>query len=251
MWVISHKTFILRSTWLILQLNDWTTRQSCSIHPSASSGSGRALLSLKRNNPRGDDGGMSFMEAQCLITGLPPADSLSLGSNGRWGKNDSLAWIRAYKQWFNCWETSRISGAPYETDEMGDILKNKGLIVLCSKTKQKRYCYSKQCCVVFVFRCRKKLQQASVLRWTGKEKTDFIDWLRKKTQTLRISVRGCVMFCFWLLRPILLTKAGKNVAQSDDFWWLLLWHLDGRVSLDLHSICLVADAPLLGTFWTP
>lgn len=195
MWVISHKTFIWRSTWLILQLNDWTTRQGCSVHPSASPGSGRALLSLKRNNPRGDDGGMSFMEAQCLITGLPPADSLSLGSNGRWGKNDSLAWIRAYKQRFNCWETSRISGAPYETDEMSDVLYNKGLIVLCSKTKQKRNCYSNQCCVVFSD-AGKKCSKQVYSDGQGRKKTDFIDWLRKKTQTLRIQSEGVLCFAF-------------------------------------------------------
>lgn len=161
---------------LILEPSDW-------VHPSASSSSGRALSGLKRNNPHGDDGGMSFMGAQCLITGLPPADSLSLGSNGRWGKNDSLAWIRAYKQPCNCWETSRISGAPYETDEMGDILYNKGVIVLHTKTEQEQYCYSMKC----LFSDAGKIAANQCTQKDGDEQTHFINSIRgKKTSKHRI-----------------------------------------------------------------
>lgn len=140
---------------------------SCSVHPSASSSSGGALLSLKRNNPRADDAGMSFTEAQCLITGLPPADSLSLGSNGRRGKNGSLAWISPYKQWFNCWEASRMSGATYETDKIGDI-KIKVYFYTLKKIKAGLFFHSMLYCVCF------EVFQVSALRWLGmKRKTDF------------------------------------------------------------------------------
>lgn len=112
------------------------------------------------------------------------------------------------------------------------------------------------CCVCF--QMQGKLQQASALRWTGKEKKTF-DWLikRKKCKNSEVSQRLCYV--------LLSTFQANFLDQSSEKCWPVWWFLttsavtfgwQGKLGLTQHlphASCSSAGIRenVLGTFWTP